>query len=135
MRVCTYGIGRVDLYRDFGPWSFLQAYGRPLYPIFAWRIPKVVCPLLFQSTAKRCSRIFFGDPQIKTTWLWLKNLPLLVPTNLLPKPEPLKVDDTPRKKKRCYTDAATRDPKQRAKFWPGIAEAMAVQWTEYLTNQ
>ena len=27
-----------------------------------------------------------------------------------------------------FTDIGTRDPKERARFWPGIANAMAEQW-------
>lgn len=75
---------------------------------------------------------YFGDPQMKTTWLWLKNLPLLEYTNVLPKPSPTSVDCNG--KKRYYTDSNVRDPKERAKFWPGIAAAMAKQWTEYINQ-
>jgi len=42
------------------------------------------------------------------------------------------IDNTERKKKRYFTDAATRDPKERARFWPGIAKAMAEQWAPIL---
>lgn len=88
---------------------------------------------------------YFGDEAIKTIWLWLKNLSPL--THLqsdtlfnkkthIKRPEPLYVHKRkPSKnfkggeiKKRYYVDAATRNPKERARFWPGIAKAMAEQW-------
>lgn len=82
---------------------------------------------------------FWGDPQIKTTWLWLKGLPLLTHTEQesslnmfeeitgVGKPPPISIDNTSRMEKRYFTDSK-RDPKERAKFWPGIARAMAEQW-------
>lgn len=80
---------------------------------------------------------YFGDSDIKTTWLWLKNLPLLIHSeddNLFfnkthsEKPEPNSIDNTPRHKKRYFTDGPSRDPKVRSKTFPGIAQAMADQW-------
>jgi len=80
---------------------------------------------------------YFGDYHLKTTWLWLKNLDPLIwnsehtlfeQQTSSGKPEPLSVDNTTRKKKRYFTDASTRNPKERARFWPGIAQAMAEQW-------
>ena len=79
---------------------------------------------------------YFGDHHVKTTWLWLKNLPLLKykthddlfgQKSVLTKPDPLSVDNTPRNKKRYYVDF-NRSQKQRSRFWPGIAKAMADQW-------
>lgn len=79
---------------------------------------------------------YFGDPQIKTTWLWLKNLPLLQydPREhdmfsegpVIDRPEPTSVDRNG--KRRYFTDSKERNPKKRARFWPGIAQAMADQW-------
>jgi hypothetical protein len=79
---------------------------------------------------------YFGNSDIKTTWLWLKNLPLLQhvkQTNLfenktyVDKPEPYSIDNTERKHKRYYVDS-TRDPHERARTFQGIADAMAAQW-------
>ncbi len=87
---------------------------------------------------------YFGDPQIKTTWLWLKNLPPLqysFEANLFGqrtaanRPGPTSIDNTTRRKKRYFADSAVRDPKERARFWPTVAKAMAEQWTEYINNQ
>tara|TARA_Y100000590_G_scaffold206109_1_gene233628 strand:+ start:191 stop:793 length:603 start_codon:yes stop_codon:yes gene_type:complete len=78
---------------------------------------------------------YFGDRHFKTIWLWLKNLPPLLhfdePTLFDQKthtkcPEPTKIESSG--KKRYFTDGMARSGKERAKFWPGIAEAMADQW-------
>jgi len=81
---------------------------------------------------------FFGDSEIKTTWLWLKNLPNLeydIEDGLFnlktssEKPKPLKQNLTRDNRTRnYYFTESTRNPKLRAKFWPGIATAMAEQW-------
>lgn len=80
---------------------------------------------------------YFGDSEIKTTWLWLKNLPPLKHTKLatffetqthVDKPGPTSIDNTPRAKKRYFTDAIIRDAGERAKTFQGIANAMADQW-------
>lgn len=73
---------------------------------------------------------YFGDPQMKRTCLWLKNLPLLVPTNMLPKPEPLYVTEGSGHR-RYFTDGLCSGKdrqKLRSKTFEGIAEAMAAQW-------
>lgn len=82
---------------------------------------------------------YFGDSQYKRTWLWLKNLPHLEykkentifwEKTILDKPEPkylLKTTGKPI----YFTDGAKGGKdraKNRAKFWPGIATAMAEQW-------
>lgn len=60
----------------------------------------------------------FGDPFKKTTCLWLKNLPLLVPTN-----------DLGDGKQACWKEAPSPDRKRnRAQTYPGIADACAEQW-------
>lgn len=64
----------------------------------------------------------FGHPIQKKTCLWLKNLPHLVPTNIV---EPTT---------NChasygwYTKGGKERQKNRAKTFEGIAEAMAEQW-------
>ena len=86
---------------------------------------------------------YFGDRDYKTTWLWLKNLPLLthsVDDNLFEnkthtlKPLPVSIDNTARKKPRYFTDGAHRDSKNRSKTFPGIAKAMAIQYSEFILN-
>jgi len=82
---------------------------------------------------------YFGDNDIKTTWLWLKNLPqlmhfeaddLFMDKTHVPKPLPEYIDSNG--KPRYFTDAMKGKDRQkaRAKTFPGIAQAMAEQWGE-----
>jgi hypothetical protein len=60
----------------------------------------------------------FGDPFKKTTGLWLKNLPPLLPTNDLGDGE-----------QACWKEAPSKDRrKNRSRTYQGIANAMAEQW-------
>lgn len=73
----------------------------------------------------------FGDPWRKRTCLWLKNLPLLEPTEIV-EPQGLWVGSTcANRDPSIYTRymlTSIRDSKRRAKTFPGIAAAMADQW-------
>lgn len=61
----------------------------------------------------------FGHGETKATCLWLKNLPLLKPTNI--------VDG---REQRIWKMAPSPDRgKERSKTFEGIAEAMASQWS------
>lgn len=89
---------------------------------------------------------YFGDPHLKTTWLWLKNLPALrysLSASLfgdktsVDKPEPIYIDK--KGKRRYFVDAISGrshfgldGQKKRSKTFPGIAQAMASQWGELL---
>jgi len=79
----------------------------------------------------------FGHEAQKTTCLWTKNLPNLIPTNIVGKGEFITYKSG-KKHPKWYADALAL-PKQermkvRSKFWPGIAEAMADQWGTYIKN-
>jgi len=67
----------------------------------------------------------FGDPYQKTTCLWLKNLPNLVPTRVVDKGE-FVVTPSGKKLPKWYSD--NKNPKVRSKTFQGIADAMANQW-------
>lgn len=110
-------------------------------PHIALENPKSCASPVISKYSQEIQPYYFGDPQVKTTWLWLKNLPMLKwkekadlfsEKTATEKPEPISVSNTERKKKRYFTEGATRDPKERARFWPGIAKAMAEQWTPLL---
>lgn len=85
----------------------------------------------------------FGDKAQKSTCLWLKNLPLLEHTDVVEKGEFVEwIDKKTGKKKRqakWYADALSKSPTERAKIrnttFPGIASAIASQWSEYVLNQ
>lgn len=80
----------------------------------------------------------FGDKFSKSTCLWLKGLPNLEPTNIVEKGEFIEWVDKNGKKKRqakWFYNAlrVAKSPQERArirsKTFPGIAKAMAEQWT------
>lgn len=80
---------------------------------------------------------YFGDNAKKRTCLWLKGLPTLEPSNMLPEPEPLYVcKGTLSKGKkigwcegiRGTTGGQKGRAKARSKTFLGIAKAMADQW-------
>ena len=86
---------------------------------------------------------FFGDNVQKRTCLWLKGLPKLTPTEMLPKPVP----EYYCKGEKCNGKAigwcegikgTTGGQKGRAmarsKTFPGIAKAMAAQWAGEITR-
>ncbi len=59
-----------------------------------------------------------GDPFRKTTCLWLKNLPLITPTNVVEGRE-----------QKCWKEPPGPDRwKRRSRTYPGIAQAFAQQW-------
>jgi site-specific DNA-cytosine methylase len=86
----------------------------------------------------------FGDKAQKSTCLWLKNLPLLVPTNIVEKGEFIEFISKKGVKKRqpkWYFDAlknsknASERSKLRSKTFKGIAKAMATQFTTNIQTQ
>lgn len=67
----------------------------------------------------------FGHPETKRTCFWLKNLPPLVPTNI--------VDG--REQRVARMSPGPDRWRERSRFFPGIAEAMADQWGGYAVQQ
>jgi hypothetical protein len=71
----------------------------------------------------------FGDPWSKLTYLWLKNLPPLVYTNVLQNGSPLFLpEQAVRRGGDSYGARIPHNSKARSKTFPGIANAMAQQW-------
>lgn len=75
----------------------------------------------------------FGDEATKTTCLWLKNLPLLQPTQIVSKGERTTFNSG-KSHPKWYADALAKakTPEERrnlrSKTFPGISKAMATQW-------
>lgn len=68
-----------------------------------------------------------GVPESKRTCLWLRNLPPLVPSNVLPKPASGHWDNqTPSGQNKLGPSADRGD--LRSDFHPEVADAMAAQW-------
>jgi hypothetical protein len=66
----------------------------------------------------------FGHGETKKTGLWLKNLPKLVPTNIVEGREP-----------KIWKMSPSPDRwKERSRTYQGIANAMAEQWSKYIID-
>lgn len=65
---------------------------------------------------------YFWHPFQKKTCLWLKNLPLLQPTDILEKPESTKIAGN------WFNKWGKDRQKNRSKTFPWIAKAIAEQW-------
>lgn len=94
----------------------------------------------WQKPAQIINPYQFGEPYLKRTCLWLKNLPKLEYKNNLffdkeniVEPKYRWVDMNNKTKNKL--PGLKRNPKERSKTFPGIAEAMAEQWGEYILNQ
>lgn len=69
----------------------------------------------------------FGHPESKATCLWLKGLPALTPTNILPKPASGRWENQTASGQNKLPPSKDRW-KIRSETYAGIAEAMAEQW-------
>ena len=65
----------------------------------------------------------FGHPYSKRTQLWLKGLPKLIPTNIV------EVESSCRKAGNWFNKGGKDRQRNRSKTFPGIAKAMADQWS------
>jgi len=67
----------------------------------------------------------FGHGETKATCLWLKGLPLLIPTNIV----------SGRQSRVHYESPSSNRWKNRSRTYRGIANAMAQQWGSYVKNR
>lgn len=70
----------------------------------------------------------FGHPVSKKTRLWLKGLPMLMPTNIVQKTSTFIDSSTSKNKGTGKNIGKAQTKKDRSKTFPGIAKAMAIQW-------
>lgn len=80
----------------------------------------------------------YGHPYSKKTCLWLKNLPHLVPTNIIYDYKPYISCGTSRNKgnkDKMGVSRAGGAQKIRSKTFEGIAAAMAEQWGDYVYDK
>lgn len=115
---------------------FAQLWESPIDKI-ALENPKGCASPVIAKYSQEIQPYYFGDSHIKTTWLWLKNLPklkyykennLFESKTCIEKPLPISIDNTNRNKKRYFSDAINRTSEERSKTFPGIAKAMVEQW-------
>jgi site-specific DNA-cytosine methylase len=71
----------------------------------------------------------FGDAFKRATCLWLRNLPKLLPTNIVePKQYWVNASSNYRKTAKIPNKGLHRNPQDRSRTFKGIADAMAQQW-------
>lgn len=70
----------------------------------------------------------YGHPFKKTTRLWEKGVPQLLPTNIVNQRESTKIAGN------WYNKGGKERQKNRSKTFEGIAQAMAEQWGSYIEN-
>lgn len=76
---------------------------------------------------------WFGEPQFKATGLYLRDLPPLEATNRLT--PPAKGTDAHKAWSRVHRMSRSAErAKERSRFFPGIANAMAAQWTPIINE-
>ena len=97
--------------------------------------PAGIMSTLFRKPDQYVNPWQFGEPFAKRTGLWLHNLPKLQPTKILERPAEGWQNQSfdPSGRNRGF-GSKFRDPTVRSKTFPGIAEAMAIQWTNYICN-
>ncbi len=80
----------------------------------------------------------YGHPYSKKTCLWLKGLPLLKPTEIIADHKPFVSSGSYSKTHDPKYKGASRkggSAKSRSKTFPGIAKAMAEQWSRYIEEE
>lgn len=88
----------------------------------------------YQPAAQTVQPWWFGEPFFKATGLYLRGLPKLTPTEKLTPPE----KDSAAHKAWSAVHRASPGPdrwKQRSRFFPGIAAAMADQWGSHALKE
>ena len=90
---------------------------------------------MFGNPTQKIQPYWFGDPFMKTTCLWLYNLPTLIPEVVAPKGEVIRTKGG-KVISAWYSAAKVADKEktmtERSRTFPGPARAMARQWTHYL---
>lgn len=77
-----------------------------------------------------------GEPFSKKTLLWLKNLPPLMPTEILSDYKPYLPSNTGGAKRgQKHSRGVTQNAKEASKTFEGIAKAMAEQWSKYIEKE
>jgi hypothetical protein len=102
--------------------------------------PKSCASPVIAKYSQEIQPYYFGDSAFKTTWLWLKNLPPLIHNEIpslfdevshVKRPEPVFVDSNGKNRHWCESRKGGKErSKNRSKTFPGIAKAMADQWSK-----
>lgn len=103
-------------------------------PKIAIENPIGVINTKFKKPTQIIQPYMFGDEATKTTCLWLRNLPELIPTKIVSKGERITFKSG-KSQPKWYSDALSKAKNSeerrtlRSKTFDGIARAMATQWT------
>jgi hypothetical protein len=138
---CTYICysGVMHLYKDPSRWQKMLDGAAFFKKLLSANIPKIAIensvPHRYGELPKYTQIVqpyFFGDPYPKRTCLWLKNLPPLVPTNMV-EPEYLiynsKKTKSGKSKYSIYGKLGKNHGHERSITPQGLAEAMSLQWS------
>lgn len=119
---------------DHKRWELMQKYAGMLRDVLNADIPHIACenPIPHRYALEVIGRKYnqiiqpwqFGHGETKATCLWLKNLPELRPTNIV----------SGREQRIWKIPPGPERAKERSKTYPGIAMAMALQWSEHIIN-
>lgn len=135
---CTYlsNSGVTWLHKQEGRWENMREGAEFFKRLYDANIPKIAVenPVMHKYAKEiigvQQSQVvqpwMFGHMEQKATCLWLKNLPLLTPTNDV-KEEMLKLPDNERQRLHYLPPSKDRW-KLRSKTFDGLAAAMAEQW-------
>lgn len=109
---------------------FMALYNAPVECICIENpIPMKICELPKVSTY--IQPFWFGEHYSKKTYLWLKNLPPLMPTKIMYDYCPCIVTH---RRKNGYKYKTFGTAKTRSKTFPKVAEAFAQQYGDYIKN-
>lgn len=138
-----YGDAALQRFRDreLGAKFFMDLYNAPVDHV-AIENPIGVMSTLFRKPDQTIHPWMFGDNFTKNTCLWLRGLPpLKVEITEAPEMQYKEWTDKNGRKKRqnlwyyeAFLNCKTKEERQkiRSKTFPGIARAIAQQWSEYL---
>lgn len=114
--------------RQAEAFRFFMALAECDIPRIAIENPVGIVSRLWRKPDQKIQPYWFGEPHRKTTCLWLKGLPPLVPTNMV-EPEPDHVTKSGRRLPAWYNLPPSPDRATiRSRTFLGIADAMAAQW-------
>ena len=109
---------------------FMQMINAPI-PKIAVENPVGIMSTIYQKPNQIIEPYEYGHNCTKKTCLWLKELPLLKPTNIVDKGD-IWVAKSGKRMSQWYYDSSCLPPKEREKMrnktFQGIADAMANQW-------
>lgn len=121
---------RADGRQQQGIDFFMKVINAPI-PKIAVENPIGIMSSLYRKPDQIIQPWEYGHKTTKATCLWLKDLPLLKPTNIVDKGEYV-VFPSGKRMSKWYADSSKNTPKERErirnKTFQGIADAMAAQW-------